>query len=468
MKIKQPKDKTATLYYFELKRLGGLLKKEEKKREQAEKEVEELRNKLKEAEEKIKGLEEENDNLKECRKTYAKMLFKGKTKKTSHVKRGREKGHLGVSRKQPEANLVNKEIDVKVSRCPECNKKLGGCRRKYSRIVENIIIQPQREVIKYWIHQYECKHCGEKISGKPKEGVGQSPFGKNVFGAALFYRYRMKTPIEKIAECFREMHGLKISTGAIQNLFYQASVQFGEKYEELKQLLIDGNKIHGDETGWRVNGENWWTWLWTNDDISLYTTEKTRGRGIPEKLLKTFKGLLIRDGYNSYNGVDTEQQICWIHLLRKAHEYCSRERSSSEMIILKDVLKTCYRRMNRWHRKKHTEEERNRYEKRMKYLLQNIWKTREWKEKDSQTFIKEWLIRHQDRLTKFLKYEYGCPENNPAERAIRPMVIFRKISGGSKSKRGIKATDINMSIFQTWAKQNLSIIQNLPVFGLSL
>lgn len=468
MKIRKPKDKTATLYYFELKRLGKLLGHSEKARKKAETDLETALKELKEAEGKIKGLEEENENLKECRKTYAKMLFKGNTKKENSAKGGQKKGHIGVSRKQLEGDFIEKEVDITVSKCPKCNKKLGGCRRRYPRVIESIIIQPQRTITKYWIHQYECNKCGEKVSAKPKESIGQSPFGKNVFGVALFYRYRMKTPIEKISEALREIHGIKISSGGIQNLFYQASIQFGKKYEELKQLLIDGNKIHADETGWRVNGENWWTWLWANDYVSVYTTEKTRGRGIPEKLLKTFKGLLIRDGYNGYNIVDTEQQICWVHLLRKAHEYCLREKSSLEMTILKDTLKTCYRRMNKWHRKKHSKEERLRYEKRMNSLFKNLWNKKVWYEKDSKIFIREWLIRHQERLTSFLKYDYGCPENNPAERAVRPMVIFRKITGGSKSKKGIKATDINMSIIQTWVKQHIPLIQQLPVFGLSL
>lgn len=462
------KNNTATLYWFKIKELEKDVRKERKARKKAEEENELLQNKLKEAERKIRELAEENENLKECRKAYTKMLFKGKTKKTEKPNRGRKTGYIGVSRKQPEEENIDREVDVTVSKCPKCNEEIGGCRRKYPRVVENIILAPKKMVTRYWIHQYECKHCGEKISGIPKEAVGQSPFGKNIFLAALYYRYQMKTPIEKISNGLQELHGIQISPAGIQNIFYQASVQFGEKYEQLKQLLINGKKIHADETGWKVNGENWWTWLWGNDDIRLYTTENTRGKGVVGALLKTFKGLLIRDAYGAYNGIQTEQQICWVHLLRKAHEYCAREHATLEMMVLKDTLKACYRKMNRWHRKKHTEEERIFYEKRMKNMLKNIWYRHHWGEKDSGVFMREWLIRHQNRLTSFLKYSYGCPENNPAERAIRPLVIFRKIIGGSKSERGAKAMDINMSIIQTWLKQNLSLIQNLPVFGLSL
>ncbi|MBU0705686.1 IS66 family transposase [Patescibacteria group bacterium] len=464
----KPKDKTATLYYFRIIDLERLLGKERNGRKRAETEAEELKRKLREAEEKIKRLEEENENLKECRKTYTRMLFKGNTKKMSSPRRGQKKGHPGISRRKPGENLIRKETDVTLSVCTECGSVLGGCKRRYERVIEDIVIQPETEVIRYRIHQYECGNCGKSLSARSSGIIGQSPFGRRVFAAVIFYRYRMKTPLKKIAEALREIHGLKISEAGIQNLLYQASVQFGEKYEELRQLITDGNMINADETGWRVNGENWWTWIWSNDKATVYTTERTRGRGIPQKMLKTFKGLLNRDGCDSYNIVNTAQQICWVHLLRKAHEYCARDRVSREMILLKDTLKACYRKMRRWHRGKHTEEERYVFHSRMRQMFISLRKEREWKSGDAAVFIREWLMQHQDRLTTFLKYAYASPHNNAAERDLRPLVVFRKITGGSKSEKGIKATDINMSIIETWTKQKLSVIQQIPVFGLSL
>lgn len=468
MKIRKPKDNTATLYFFRIKDLEKKLGDERKRREKAESSAEDLHKRIKDAEEKIRRLEEENENLRECRRTYARMLFKGKTKKISDPRRGQKKGHPGVSRNKPEEHLIQKETDATLSACPECGGVLGGCKRRYERVVEDIVILPQTEITRYRIHQYECKNCGKSLSAKPQGIIGQSPFGKKTFSAVLLYRYRMKTPLKKIAEALREIHGLKISEGGIQNLLYQASVQFGEKYEELVQLLRDGKICNADETGWRVNGENWWTWIWRNDDVTLYTTEKTRGQGIPQKMLKKFKGLLNRDGCNSYNIVDTEQQICWVHLLRKSHEYCGRDLASEEMVLLKDTLKACYRRMYRWHRRNHLQEERLKYHDKRKQMLISLWKKRKWKEKDSKIFIREWLNRHQNRLVTFLKYPYASPHNNDAERDLRPLVVFRKITGGSKSEKGIRATDINMSVIETWVKQGLSVMQDIPIFGLSL
>lgn len=457
-------------YMKELRKKENEINKLRENNERKDKEIEKLKEELKQSEKEKIELEEENENLRECRKTYAKMLFKGKTKKVNSPKRGRKKGHVGVSRKKPAEEFIQKEVDVTLSTCPDCGEELGGFKRRYERVIEDIIIQPKIEITKYWIHQYECKHCGAKPSAKSKNVIGQSPFGRKIFATVLFYKYRMKAPIQKIVEGLKEIHGFQISEGGVQNLLYQASIQFGEKYEELKQLLIDGDKIHGDETGWRVNGENWWTWLWANNEISLFTTEKTRGQEIPLNMLDKFKGLLTRDGLASYDKINCEQQICWVHLLRKAHEYCQREKASKEMILLKDTLKTCYRRMCRWHRKKHSSAERQIYHDWTKQMFINLWKRRKqkWKSKDSNAFIKEWLIKHQNRLVSFLIYPNACPENNPAERALRPMVILRKITGGSRSIIGAKATDINMSIVETWAKQNLSIIHDIPVFGASL
>ncbi|NIW13142.1 MAG: IS66 family transposase [Candidatus Thorarchaeota archaeon] len=470
MIINETKNNLATVYYFRIKELEGKLGKERRGRKKAEKELEEALEEIARLRREKAKLEEENDNLKDVRQTYANMLFKGKTKReeVGDTKRGRKKGHPGISRSKPQEHQIQKEVDLTLSNCPECEATLNGCKRRYERIVEDIVIKPQPEVTRYLVHQYQCQSCGTSSSARSKEMIGQSPFGRKTFATVLFYRYRMKTPLNKIAEALREIHELKISEAGIQNLLYQASVQFGEKYEELKALIQNGTLCNADETGWRVNGENWWSWIWRNDKVTLYTTENTRGRGIPEKMLKTFKGLLIRDGCGSYNIVDSDQQICWVHLLRKAHEYCSRLKASDEMILLKNTLKAVYQRLNRWHRKKHSLQARRFYHDQMKQMLIDLWKKREWKEKDAQTFIKEWLTQHQDRLVTFLKYPEASPHNNAAERDIRPLVVLRKITGGSKTEKGVKANDINMSIVETWAKQKLSIIQQIPVFGLSL
>lgn len=48
------------------------------------------------------------------------------------------------------------------------------------------------------------------------------------------------------------------------------------------------------------------------------------------------------------------------------------------------------------------------------------------------------LLRHEDELFQFMLVDGLSADNNQAERNIRPLVIIRKISGGSRSVAGTK------------------------------
>ncbi len=48
------------------------------------------------------------------------------------------------------------------------------------------------------------------------------------------------------------------------------------------------------------------------------------------------------------------------------------------------------------------------------------------------------------------------PDNNLAERSVRPLVIARKISGGSRSPKGSDTRMDLFSLFGTWAAQGLN------------
>lgn len=69
------------------------------------------------------------------------------------------------------------------------------------------------------------------------------------------------------------------------------------------------------------------------------------------------------------------------------------------------------------------------------------------------------LRRHEQELTRFLWEDGVEADNNAAERAPRPAVIMRKITGGSRSERGAKATAILLSITRTIRQHDLPLLQ---------
>ena len=72
-----------------------------------------------------------------------------------------------------------------------------------------------------------------------------------------------------------------------------------------------------------------------------------------------------------------------------------------------------------------------------------------------QTLAKR-LLRHQDELLQCVLTPGVPPGNNLAERGLRPLVIMRKISGGSRSPQGSQPRMAPYSLFSTWAARDLN------------
>ena len=66
------------------------------------------------------------------------------------------------------------------------------------------------------------------------------------------------------------------------------------------------------------------------------------------------------------------------------------------------------------------------------------------------------LLRHEDELFQFVLIAGLSADNNLAERSIRPLVVIRKISGGSRSPDGTKTRMALASLFETWQARGLN------------
>ena len=66
------------------------------------------------------------------------------------------------------------------------------------------------------------------------------------------------------------------------------------------------------------------------------------------------------------------------------------------------------------------------------------------------------LLRHQDELFVFVVVEGVAAENNQAERALRPLVVARKISGGSCGPAGSTTWMRLARLLGTWQARGLN------------
>jgi hypothetical protein len=66
------------------------------------------------------------------------------------------------------------------------------------------------------------------------------------------------------------------------------------------------------------------------------------------------------------------------------------------------------------------------------------------------------LVRHQGELFTFVRVDGVAADNTLAERCLRPVVITRKISGGSRSPEGTTTRLTLASLCATWLARGLN------------
>lgn len=429
-----------------------------------EDEVAEKNRLIAEWEKRIKELEEENQKLKGTQKKLRDIVFKPEEKQEEEDKRGAKKGHRGFFRTKPKPEDITERKKVQLEHCPDCQAKLGTPYGWRSRTSIDIPPPQKPTIIEWQMARYHCTGCGHWVQGQPEGLFGKSPFGINLIMKVLDMKYRGKDTDKYIQESLKRWHAIDLSDGGVHAILERAAVLFGHSYAAIRQALLDGKVVQADETGWRVEGENWYVWAFLNSDVTLYQIENTRGSGVPKKTLTGFRGTLLTDAYQGYNAVENvEKAICGVHFLRHTHDdLAEAEGASEEAREFHYQMTWFFRRARKKKKRCRNDEELLALHRQMQRALERHWKDITYKDPLVESTRVWWLENRGDELLTFLKYKDVPWDNNAAERAVRPMVRRRKITGGSRSERGAEREAVNMSCMTTLLRQGKDLFTEIP------
>jgi len=442
------KNNIATQYYFwniELQKENGKLKNENEK----------LNQKIRWLENEKAELEKQNESLQSQKNRFLDMLFKKRKpnlikEKHKPIQRARE----SYIREIPK--LINGYKTATMTNCPCCNNKLSEKVDSYQRTIEDIpdYEQLKTKVIQYTINRYYCKHCRKIISAKPNDVIPKSRLGINTLLNVLHSKYRLRLSHDLIRENLKTQFNLNVSDGEITNLLEKGSKSFQNKWQEIIETIKHSKVVNGDETSWRIGPDKAWLWTFVGDKTVRYTISETRGKGVPAKALGgNYDGVIISDFYAAYNQFKHKQR-CWVHLLRKARELC-QDKPTKEHLIIKNKLSRIYQdillfRLN----KNATQIEKNLKAEQIKNQLQNFRIKSGNENGENLQKLLNLCKKFSGELVVCVSDFAVSPENNTAERAIRPAVLMRKISGGSRSKKGAKIHETNLSVIETINREN--------------
>lgn len=261
----------------------------------------------------------------------------------------------------------------------------------------------------------------------------------------------------KISRLLANQYALNISTGQLSEMLSRVGELFAPAHQELKTQLRSEKHLHADETGWRVEGNNQWLWSFSNEKISVYVIEPTRGKVVVENTLgQTWDGVLTTDFYGAYSAIDCAKQKCWTHLLRELRELKQTFPDNQEMKGYSKQVKTFFSRAKEIAKDHAAAQD---VEKRFERLHGDLLRfSQQQRSHDDLVRLSKRLFKHRSEMLTFIKSGTD-PTNNNAEREIRPAVLMRKTSYGNRSEQGKETQAALMSMVRTCAKRGENFSQ---------
>lgn len=376
--------------------------------------------------------------------------------KERRKKPGRPQGHEGCTRAKPPD--ADEEINLTITRCPDCGEPLGSPAEVREHTQEDIV-PAKKKVTRFVRYRYWCRHCRKLVEAAPAAGeIPGARIGPVAVAWSVMLKQSLGVPFEKTARVLEDLCGLRVSPGALALAAQRVARRLSPEVASIREAVRGSPAVNVDETGWRVGGRNNWLWAFVTDRLTLYRIAPSRaGRIAAAEIGEDFGGVVVADFFSAYNKLSGEQQKCTTHLLRELHD-CAKKNKTAEFASLRKKLKRIIADAMRMVAREDFDPDA---------CEGRIWRLHdraaalgdaEYKDADCRRIAKR-LRQHTGNLFTFLFHPgVVTPDNNRAERAIRPAVVIRKISGGSRTSAGATATADLMSLAQTCRLNDLGFV----------
>ncbi len=376
---------------------------------------------------------------------------------------GKKAHRLGPNSQQE----IDEIIDVPLpNECPDC----GGA-------VEDEDVEHQFQVEiprkplhrRFDIHIGSCRRCGKRIQGRhdlqssDALGAAASQLGPVMQASIALFKNKYGLSYGKIRGILKDQFGIDLSRGGAAQIVQRAARRSEATYQGLCQMIRQSDVVYPDETGWKIGGWNHWLWVFVTKNATIYVIRPGRGHEVPQEILGTdWDGTMVHDGWSPYDFFEkARHQQCLAHLLARGRNLIEKATGRANEFprktkkLLQDALNLRDRRDKRTISEQGLAIARGRLEKRLDRLLECRLSH------EGNRRFRNHLARHGDEILTFLHQQDIEATNWPAEQAIRPAVVNRKVFGGNRTKAGAHAQEVLASIFVTCAQQGQNALSYL-------
>ena len=354
--------------------------------------------------------------------------------------------------------------DVLADHCPHCHAGVVGVVQAAVHAYDHVEIpEIVPDVTRVTLFGGTCPCCAKRFKAAPPAGLEPgSPFGPNLRAFVLYLRFGQAIPFERLERLLHDLFGLDISEGALANMLEQAAPAFAAQTNRIKARLLSGTALESDETSVRVGKRSFWNWVFHHGDSACFLIRPSRGKKVVAEFLGAARpDFWVSDRLAARMGwAAKDHQVCLAHLLRDI-QYAIDCGDNALAPGLKALLKRAARIGRR--RPSLADPTLAVYHSRLQTRLDELLKT------VPTTTAGEKLLRIIKRcrqnLFVFLTNRAIPATNNGSEQALRPCVVFRKVTNCFRSECGATLYANVRSVLETARRRGIGI---LPAIKLTL
>jgi transposase len=395
--------------------------------------------------ERINVLIAENAELKErLAKLEAKLGKPPKTPDNSSLPPSRGQKGSGEASSKPKGKPhqgshrelhphPTRALDVRAQECPHCAADVSGivqsALERYDRI-ELPEIKP--DVTRVVLHGGTCPCCARRFKATPPTGLEPgSPFGPNLRALVLYLRFTHAISFERLARLMSDLIGLEISEGALVNMLADSRKAFARAASRIRARLLSGSILQSDETSVRVGKRTWWTWVFHHGRECCFVIRPSRGKDVVEAFLgKRRPDFWVSDRLAAQMGwAKKHNQVCLAHLIRDA-AYAIEAGDAAFAPALRKLLRRACGIASR--RTDLADATLRTYAYTLNTKLDALLRIAPTHAAGNK--LHKVIKGCRRYLFVFLENRAVPPTNNGSEQALRPTVIFRKVTNCFRSE----------------------------------
>lgn len=374
-------------------------------------------------------------------------------------KRGAQRGHKPNKRVPLPAEMVTRQTTAR----PSCCKHCGGGRLDHRRgagRVHQVVDIPEilPDVHEITMHQASCRDCGKTTWAELPPDAPAHMFGPRLL-ALIGYLLAAKTSRRQLREILVEVFGIPVSLGALSEAEERTSRAIATPVDEAVAYVQAEPVKHVDASGWKIAGSYAALWtIATRHVATFFVTADARAETI-RSLLGSLQGVFVSDRGSQFGFWAMERrQICWAHLIRKFVAFSERHDGGRE--IGNGLLLLAQATLSAWHRVRDgtmTRQQFQRMKNNAEVAIIRLLEDGVALQRRGLSGSCEDILAHRAALFTFASESGVDPTNNHAERALRPFVLWRKMSHGSQSLRGCLFAQRIMTVAHSLRLQGRSV-----------